>query len=383
MGRCILHLNVPLFPIQLEMIRFHHLRGKPVVLAPNFGTRAVVQATSEEAKLLGIRNGMLLSEAEKHCRDVTVIPFDERYYRSTSPLVSEAARKLSPLVEPRLYSSAWADVSYAAHNPDFLTALCRQAIKELQNTLGVSATCGLAANKLVSMIAAQTAARNQVCQVVRSTEKAFLQALPPSYLPAVDTTIQHKLVLLGWQRIAHLACCERAELIALFGATGDRLHDEANGIDFSPVRPPQQGEKVFSTVLAPDSNDLQVLRKQVVALAESAATALRAAQMRALLLSLEVDHADERTVRTWLRLERPAASDAAIKAAAGKLLVKTIKRRVGVRALTLRLHEVVPAVEQMNLFTQPLAEKQQRLTKTLDLIKASFGDEIIGYVKAA
>lgn len=384
MNRHIVHIYIPSFPIQMEMRRLPRLRGWPVVVVPNVGQRAIIRAVSVEATCAGIRQGMLLSAAQKMCRDLEVLPYDERYYRSGSEAVFAIACKMSPIAEPINFGKAFADLSFAGRDGHLLLDLCWSTIKDLRHSIGISPALGLASNKLVSMIASHLADDNDLWQVAGGDEKKFLQPLPARQLPAVDQKMWRRLWLMGLRLIGNIACFEVADLALLFGRKGMRLHEQANGIDNAPVMAvPQNTGKVFGEVLVPDTNDVEVIRERLFNLADSAGMELRAQRLQALQLSLAIEYADARQAENSYKFNQPSSADADLKDALVKLLDKTLRRRVSVRVITLRVPKVVPAALQLDLFPHPLAEKRQRIEKAMEKIRGRFGREAIGYARVA
>jgi DNA polymerase-4 len=200
-------------------------------------------------------------------------------------------------------------------------------------------------------------------------------------LPAVAEKIWHQLELMNLRRIGIVAGLPCDDLAVLFGRIGRRLYEQARGIDLSPVIPEKERhEKVFGVVLSPDTNDLEVLRDRLLRMAEEAGMALRAERVAAPSLVLEIEYSDRRSARVQCKLRQAASDDLALKQAAEQLLHKTIKRRVSVRTMLLRLPQVVPISTQLFLFENTQEEKRQRIDATLDAIKGKFGGKV-GYAR--
>jgi DNA polymerase-4 len=53
MVRNVLHVHIPSFPITLERLNHPELRERPVVVAPQQSDRALILATSSEARVKG------------------------------------------------------------------------------------------------------------------------------------------------------------------------------------------------------------------------------------------------------------------------------------------------------------------------------------------
>ncbi len=381
MERHIAHLHVPDFPIQMEVLRWPRMRGRPAVIVPALKERAVIQAASREAVAAGVRIGMLLSAAQKVCGNIEVLPFDMRYYQSGSEAVLAAARSVSPLAESH-FGHAYLDLS-SIRKGSRVTDLCWTAIRRLQTTMKVQAAAGLAGTKLVSAIASRIGAANQLTRIEPGREKTFLEPLPARYLPAVDRAMWQTLELMGLTEVGRIARFSFADMATIFGRAGVTLLEQANGIDFTPVVPSQPAQgKVFAEVLCPDTNDIERLRDRICTLAERAAVELQNESLSARRLVLEIEHADIKTERADMRLRPPCGEESALKTAALTLLAKAVKRRVSVRMIMLTIVEMIPAVEQLSLFPAPQDEKRHQLATAMHTLKGRFGEHVIGYARA-
>ncbi|MGH7494734.1 MAG: DNA polymerase Y family protein [bacterium] len=381
MERYVVHIAVPEFHVQMECLRVPKLKGRPLAVVQTGQTRALVRAASPEAQISGVQKGMLLSAAKGLCRDLLILPYDTYYYQSGSTAVFNLMRKMSPLVEHTPLGKGYADLSYLARNPNRRADVCYHTMKDIRS-LGVNAVAALAGNKLVSMIAAQTATgREDFYHVRPGHESAFLSPHPAHLLPAVEEKTWRQLELMNLRRIGIVAGLPCDDLAVLFGRIGRRLYEQARGIDLTPVIPEKERhEKVFGVVLSPDTNDFEVLRDRLLRMAEEAGMALRAERVAAPSLILEIEYADRRSAQAQCKLRAAANDDLALKQAAEQLLHKALKRRVSVRMLLLRLPQVVPLSTQLSLFENTQGEKRQSIDAALDAIKGRFGNKV-GYAR--
>ena len=82
--RSVLYVDITAFAVSVEAVLEPRLRGRPVVVAVQKASRALVYASSYEARQLGIHRGMPLHEAKKRCRDLVVLPPNSRCVPVTS-----------------------------------------------------------------------------------------------------------------------------------------------------------------------------------------------------------------------------------------------------------------------------------------------------------
>ncbi len=382
MERHVAHFAVPEFHVQMECLRVPQLKGRPLAVVQTGKTRALVRAASREAGACGIQQGMLLSAAKGLCRDLLILPYDAHYYHSGSVAMFHLMRKISPLAEHAPLGRGYADLSYISKNPARLSHICYHTVKDIRQ-MGMNAVAALASNKLVSMIAAQTMPeRHELRWVKAGEESTFLAPHPAQLLPVVEGKMWHQLELMNLRRIGWVASLAGEDLAVLFGRLGRKLNEQAHGIDLSPViSEKERQEQVFGVVLSPDTNDVEILRHQLLRLVEEAGMKLRAERLAAMSLVLEIEHSDRRSAQAQIKLRQAASDDFALKQAAEHLLRKALQRRVGVRTLMLRLPQIVPFSAQLSLFENTQEEKRHTLEAALDAIKGRFGEKV-GYARA-
>ena len=87
--RAILHIDGDSFFASCEVARNPALRGKPVVTGRE---RGIASSMTYEAKRMGVKRGMMLSEIKKVCPDVVILPSDYETYGLFSKRKITAAR---------------------------------------------------------------------------------------------------------------------------------------------------------------------------------------------------------------------------------------------------------------------------------------------------
>src|SRR5262245_60566103 len=164
--RRILHFRAISFAVAVARVRDRSLEGKPIVVAAGSGPRAVVLAASDEARGEGIRRGLALPEALKRCRSAVVLPPDpDLYARATAAVVSVLDR-FAPAVEPLPGGCFFADVSGTQRLFGSAVDVAARIQKEIRERLRLPANAGVAANKLVSGVAARVLRPVGLCDVV-------------------------------------------------------------------------------------------------------------------------------------------------------------------------------------------------------------------------
>ncbi len=374
MEREIIHVDITSFAVTVERLFRPELRERPVVVAPSGFSRSVVMALSPEAWQAGIRKGMVLAKAVRYCREVVVLPPNERLYGRASRAIFKVLRGFSPLVEPSGHGHAYVDITGTGRlfGPPRDTAWCMQ--REIRRQLRLPAAVGLASNKMVSRIASEVT-RPAGLQDVRSGDEAsFLSPLPVRVLPGVGPQVEKEFAELNIRVVQDLTAMTAADITLALGRLGFLLHQRARGIDHTPVYPSLALPAVEEEeTLAEDSNDYIILKRCLFTLCSRAAERLRSDRQRAGHLELGIRYADYRVESVQEKLRPPLQATAAIYARAEYLLERALKRRIRLRSLYVRLTDLIQGASQLELFADPETRRHAALDSALDQLHRRFG----------
>jgi DNA polymerase-4 len=379
--RDILHLSIPAFPIAVARVADAALRGRPVAVAPLNSERALLHCVSAEARAEGVHEGMAIYRARRLCPALSVIPPDPRLTGRAGGALRELLLPYTPLWEPTAPGRFFLDLSGSRR----LLGPGRDAAARLEREIGdrlrLTGQLGVAGNKLVSRIAAGCLERPGICDVLRGSEAAFLGPLPVTVLPGVGAVRQALLLEeLNLRRVGELADLTAAALQIAFGPFGALLHQRAQGVDPSPVRPPQRTLCLLREAFLPRAdNDSAQVAAALCRLVEECGLALRGAGRGTGRLRLCVRYADGVEERTTHPFARPEHRDERLLAAASALLERAGKRRVRVAGLQLECTPLLPRDRQLELFAIPDAdaERRERLQDALDTLRRRHGMEAV------
>jgi DNA polymerase IV len=366
----IIHVDIAAFAVAVERVIHPELRRRPVVVAPLGPSRSVVTALSPEAQDAGICKGMILARALRRCRDLVVLPPNEPLYARASRALCRVLENFSPVLEPVGYGRAYLDMTGMGRLFGPPRDAAWRAQKEIRERLRLESSLGVAANKMVSRIAAVVTEPVGLQDVPPGDESAFLAPLPAPLLPGVGPKTREQFLELNIRLIQDLAIMRLEHLALAFGRLGFVLHQRALGIDDTPVYPPRAVPAVEEdVVLAEDSNDWDRLQSALHGLCGRAGERLRTQKQRAARLEVRVRYSDYREVAGKAKLVPPLQSTAGLTARAGQLFERTLARRTRVRSLHLRLTELSSGPVQLDLFANPAAQRRARLESALDALR--------------
>lgn len=373
-GHEIMYVDIAAFAVEVERLVHPELRRRPVLVAPVGAGRPVVTALSQEAWDAGVRKGMILAGALRRCRDAVVLPPNRPLYERASRALCEILAGFSPVLEPAGYGHAWLDITGTGRLFGPARDAAWRAQQEIRRRLRLEISVGVAANKLVSRIAAAVSKPAGLQDVRPGDEASFLAPLPARLLPGVGPAAERLLAELNIRIIGELAAMNPDHLALAFGRFGFVLHRHALGIDPTPVYPPRAAPAlVEEETLAEDSNDWGVLESAVAELCARAGERLRRQGQAAGRMELQVRYADGREARGAERLSPRLQSSSALQARAGRLLERVALRRTRVRGLRLQLAEIVRGPVQLELFADPQTRRRAGLEAALDELHRRYG----------
>ncbi len=285
---------------------------------------------------------------------------------------------MTPLVEGLSLDEAFLDVTASRRlfgDPVEIGAQVRRRIRE---TTGLTASVGVAMNKLVAKIASDLNKPDGLCRIGPDELHAVLDPLPIGRLWGIGPKTLPAVVAAGIRSFGDLRAAGDATLWRLFGKSAGAMRDRASGIDERPVTPDRDEKSISAECTFPeDIDDLGTLRTELSRLADRAASRLRAASLATKLVAIKVRRADF-TTYSRQRAFAPSTQDtSALARIAADLLNAWAADQPGaaVRLLGVRLGDL-GAAAQPDLF-EPRNPRESRLDAAVDEVRQRFGSSLL------
>jgi DNA polymerase-4 len=227
----ILHFDADAFFASVEQAADKKLRGRPVAVGGE--RRGIIASASYEARKLGIYTPMPTARAKKLCPGLIMLPCDFDKYERFSHLMFSYAYDFTPIVEQASIDECYLDLHGARQTKASDTAAKMQ--QAIAQSLKLSVSVGVGANKLVSQIASKLRKPHCFIEVAPGHEQGFLWPLENKWLPQVGPQLAAKLNTAGLRMVEHIARTPVDELSLLVGSGASVLHDYALGNDLRPV----------------------------------------------------------------------------------------------------------------------------------------------------
>ena len=189
--------------------------------------------------------------ALQRCPKLIVLPARFDVYRRESAVIRAILRRFTPLVEPLSLDEAYLDVTAHPGAPGALAQVIRNLIFRKTK---LTASAGIAPNKLVAKIASDLNKPNGQYEVAPENVPEFMAALPVRKIWGIGAVTEQKLQERGITTCGEMQRLNRMELLNIFGKFGAELYDLCRGIDERPVEPHRErkslsNEETFATNL--------------------------------------------------------------------------------------------------------------------------------------
>lgn len=376
-SRAIIHIDLDAFFVAVERLDDPRLIGVPVIVGGRAEVRGVVASASYEARKFGVHSAMPTAQALRLCPQAILISGHRGRYSEMSDKVMALLGQYTPLLEPLSIDEAFLDVTgtEAHYGPPSRLAATLQA--RIDRELKLSASLGVATNKLIAKVASDFRKPHGITVVPPGEEAAFLAPLPIRKLWGVGEVLGRELGKLGVETVGDLARWPREELVARFGAaSGEGLHRASHGQDDSPVTPEHEAKSLSrEETFARDVRDADVLRRELLRLSDEVAWRLRRHGLQARTVNLKLRYGDFSTLTRQVTLPDATDSGPVLYSHALALFEKAWDRRplrlIGVGGTGLE-----QGGRQLRLFEQE-DRRQAQLDAALDRIKAKYGESAI------
>ena len=357
--RVIFHLDMDAFYASVEQRDTPEWRGKPVIVGGPPERRGVVCAASYEARKSGVRSAMPSVTAGRLCPDGIFVRPRMQIYREESHAIMEIVRRFAgELVQQVSVDEAYLEVTDripADPDHDRLLDAARPLAQAIKQTIyeerKLTATIGIAPNKLLAKIASSSFKPDGLTVVAASTKAAFMRPLPVGAIHGVGRVTEAALQKTGLLTVADLQDTT-TDLRSVVGSWGRELKRMAHGEDDRPLDLGDEVKSISSeNTFEKDTADRPVLRACLREQADELAQKLAKYRLAAGTVSVKVRYSDFTTLTRQLSVEEPLEDAATIYRFACWLLARHQLVRRPLRLLGLGLS----GLQEVNLRQLTLA----------------------------
>ena len=375
--RTILHVDMDAFYASVEERDRPELKGRPLIVGGTSG-RGVVAAASYAVRRFGVRSAMPMREALKLCPQAICVTPRMARYKEVSAQVFAIFHEFTPLVEGLSLDEAFLDVTGSERlfgGPAVIGAEIRRRIRAVTE---LTASVGIAPNKSLAKLASDLNKPDGLFRIGPENLHAVLDRLGVERLFGLGAKSLPAVRACGLLTFGDIVRAGDEQLWRAFGKHGKAMQARAAGCDERPVVADREEKSISAEeTFDVDIRDTAVLERRLTALADRAASRLRAAGLCAGRVSVKIRRADFTTHTRQCVLEPPTQDTAAVCAGAQRLLRAWLAehRNVALRLLGVGTGDL-SNVRQQDLFAES-APRDSRLDAAIDGIRDRFGSAVL------
>jgi DNA polymerase-4 len=373
MTRTILHVDMDAFYASVEQRDNPELRGKPVVVGGD--NRGVVAAASYEVREFGVRSAMPMADARRRCPDLIRIAPRMSHYKSVSKQIFTIFRHFTPLVEGLSLDEAFLDVTGCRNLHGSGVDIARQIKQRILEETSLTASVGVAENKLVAKIASDLDKPDGLSVITSDNVQDKLDPLPVAVIPGIGRQTLARLGRLNIHSVADLRLAPDRDLESVFGRFATRTRERASGIDNRPV----VAEREEKSISAEETYDVDLedrgdMERELLRLTETTAARMRKSRLQASTVQVKIRQADFQTFTRQRSVQPPVNSTDQIYHLACELLGAWLEENPGTRIRLLGVggSNLSPA-EQRDLFADEDSPATSAVDQAVDDIRDRFG----------
>ena len=231
--RRIIHIDMDCYYAAVEIRERPELANKPVAVGGASG-RGVLTTCNYPAREFGLRSAMPVFKARQLCPELIILPVRSELYREVSAQIRAIFARYTQLIEPLSLDEAYLDVSHLKQRGHDIALSIRN---DIRRETGLTASAGIAPNKLVAKIASDWNKPDGQLVVPPSQVEAFMQNLPVKKIWGIGPKSAARMAARGIETCADLQALDRTQLAQQFGSFGLDLFKLCRGIDERPVQP--------------------------------------------------------------------------------------------------------------------------------------------------
>ncbi|MDN5343621.1 MAG: polymerase [Oceanotoga sp.] len=387
MERVILHADMNNCYASIETKLNPKLKGIPLAVCGRREDRhGIVLAKSQEAKVLGVKTGEAIWEAQLKCPDLLIVPPNYDEYLKHSRWARDIYYDYSNQVEPYGIDECWLDVSGSLHLFGKGRDIAEEIRSRIKKELGITVSIGVSFNKIFAKLGSDMKKPDAVTEITREDFKEKIWNLPVEELLGVGKASKKKLNRLMIFTIGDLARGDPDLIRMKLGINGVYLWNYANGRDYSSVTDRDYRDPVKSvgrgiTTTEDLENNLEVYRV-FRELSFGVSKALRSYGYLAGGIQISVKNNNLLSKQYQRQISYPSLSSTILAEEAYDLFLEKYSWESPIRALTIRAINLIGEKNGSQLsFYEDYSKliKREKVDDAFFKIRERFGDYSISY----
>ncbi len=362
----IVHLDADAFFVACELALKPELRGTKCAVGGR--ERGIISSASYEARACGVYTPMPTKLARKVCPDLIMLPHTAGLYSKVSRQMFDLCETLTPLVQRNSIDEGYLDLGPCGFKTVAEIEKKMHGLQQrIRDELQITASFGVAANKLVAAIASKAHKPGGFKLVPAGAEAAYLAPLPIGVLPGVGMKTEPKLKARGIERVGDVLTRPEHELEALFGSWWREVVTMARGEDDRVVHTEHEDAKSYSQqeTFGADIGDFSEIERIAKRMVDELMPKIREDGKRVRTMTVKVRYPGMEDSSCGRSLEKATDLEAPFYPLVRTLLKAAWTKRRPLRLVSVRFSGVEEPAAQLEMFSQT-DEKKRRLAAVLD-----------------
>jgi DNA polymerase-4 len=293
MNRKIIHIDMDAFFAAVEQRDFPELKGKPVVVGGQPGSRGVVAASSYEARKFGIYSAMPSSRAYQLCPHAVFVRPRFSAYKQVSAEIHKIFKEYTDIIEPLSLDEAYLDVTQVHLCKSSASLMAEEIREKIFNKINLTASAGISYNKFLAKLGSDQNKPNGQFIIKPGEAEHYLHDLPIGRFYGVGKVTEAKMKSFGINTGGDLKNRSLLELQELLGNSAEYYYDIARGIDFRPVSNQRVRKSLGSeTTFQHDISDTDEILQQLFNLLDEVLESLLQRELFAYTITLKIKYSD-------------------------------------------------------------------------------------------
>ena len=344
----------------------------------------IILAKNELAKKYGIQTAETIWQAKQKCPQLVCVLSHHEEYSRISNLVNAIYLDYTDLVDPFGIDESFLDVTGSLRLFKMTPRQLADSIRErVKREIGITVSIGVSFCRVLAKLGSDYKKPDATTVIDRSNYKEIAHPLPVSALLFAGRRTTELLAKMGILTIGQLAAADRTLIHNRLGEGGDTLWRYANGIDDEPVRAfddrPAPKSVGNGMTFRRDIAGVDEIRAGVMALTDSVAARLRAADRKCTVIQVQIKDPDFKTVQRQCTLRRATWLRRDITEQAMELIRQARGFGAPIRALTVTASGLVVSgdtEEQLDMFSalnETQTDKREAMEKAMADIRGKHG----------
>lgn len=265
----IIHIDMDAFFAAVEMRDNPALRDVPMAVGGSSDRRGVLSTANYAARKFGVRSAMPTATAMRLCPQLVLVRGNYKKYSEASDIVFNIFHEYTDLVQGLSIDEAYLDVTECDLFQNSATWIAEDIRKKIyERTGGLTASAGIAPNKLLAKLASDYNKPNGQFTVAPWMVDDFIKTVPVERIHGIGKVTAKYLHGLGIKTCLDMQKYGRSDLIHLMGKFGDSLYDYCRGQDDREVETEWERKSLSTeTTFGKDLDSFDEMKTHIVALA--------------------------------------------------------------------------------------------------------------------